>query len=98
MVVLIQFVDLTVQESDGIRGHTQVDEEGRHYLELIKDNHCDVCTDDETELVEDENGVSIEESTAYRIKGVIQTSPLCREHLAQQPTHVGFTEPNGGET
>lgn len=88
---LYQLVDLTVPEADGIKGFVEVDDEGRHRLPLVEaDGSCEKCRDT-AELVDRGDGVDVEHRTVYRMAGTTHTVHLCRDHLAEEPTHVGFT-------
>lgn len=79
MTGLVQFVDLTLPEADGIRGFAMTTDDGRHYIELVEaDGQCEGCDGNE--------------STVYRLKQTTHTCLLCRDHLKKQPYHLGFEE------
>lgn len=92
---LIQIVDMTQPEADGIASYVEIDSGGRHVLELVEtEGECDAC-DGEPELVETEHGVEVRDEPVYKIAGADQSGLLCQEHVAQQPYHTGFIA-NGG--
>lgn len=92
---LFQIVDMTQPEVDGIGPHVKLDSGGRHVLELVEaEGDCDVC-DREPELVETEDGITVRETTVYKIAGAGQSGLLCQEHVAQQPYHAGFIAAGG---
>jgi len=93
---LYQLVDLTVLEAHGIKGFVEVDDEGRHLLSLHEaESPCEKCRA-EAELIETTDGYSAATQPTYTIPA--RGSPaLCREHLAEEPTHVGFTTTTGDE-
>lgn len=92
---LTQVVDMRRPEADGIASYVEIDEAGRHVLELVETGgECDAC--DEPELVNTAAGVTVREKPVYKLSGASQSGVLCQEHVAQQPYHAGFAA-NGGE-
>lgn len=92
---LYQLVDMTRPEADGLTGFVEVDNDGRHLLPLYAaDGACEKCPA-AAELVDGDNGAVIETEETYRM-GARGSPPLCREHLAEEPTHLGF-KPVGDE-
>lgn len=105
MADLVQVVNLTVPEAAGIRGFTHTTDDGKHYIELVKETGtCDACPHDneEAQLVKHDDGYRINQQTVYRIKGNTRTGHLCRDHLKQQPTHIALLDdiprPCGADT
>lgn len=93
---LYQIVDMRRPEADGLEGLVEIDEGGRHVLPLVEDDApCDMCGEAEAELVETEDGATVRTPTTYAVATAGGSGVLCRDHLAQQPTHAGFKAVGG---
>lgn len=94
-VHLYQIVDMRRPEADGLHGAVEIDDGGRHVLPLVEDDApCDMCPA-AAELIETGDGVTVRQQTTYAIATGGGSGVLCQEHLAKQPTHVGFKAVGG---
>ena len=92
MADLLEIVDMSVPEADGVEPYVKVSEDGQHYVELLEaDAPCEVCEHGETQLVDADDAVIVREPPTYQIKGG-RGPALCRHHLKREPYVLSLVE------